>query len=678
MTTLATLTVKVIGDTTDLESKVSKTSSFIDSAAAKMRQAGTVLSATITAPLALMGIKAVDAASDLDESMNKVKVVFENTSESVINFSKTSDQSLGLSQQKALEAAGTFGNLFDAMGVGETVGTDMSTSLVQLAADLASFNNIDPTEALEKLRSGIVGETEPMRQLGVNLAETAVQQKAFEMGLGETADELTFQDKVLARYALMMEQTKNAQGDFARTSDGFANSQRIVKAQLENVAATIGQILLPYAKKLLDWVQDGIKWFQRLSPEGQRLAVIIAVVAAAVGPLLLFLGFLIPAISAVAGVIGTLISVAFSPLGLVIGLIIGLVALLYLAWTNNWGGIQEKTAVVIEYIKGIIAAFIETVRAWWDAHGAEVLATINNLWTLAQEIFRAALEFITSNVSAALEFIRAWWSQHGEAVMTIVNAFWNLIKTVVNAGITFIRNLITTVLDFLKAFWQRHGEEITARFTAVWEMLKTIVKNGMEFIGQIIDAIAAAIKGDWTAFGEHLGNAARIAWDSIKLIFTTAKDNLISTVRILIAEIQRVWNSIDWGQLGKTVVDALIKAILSGLARIIAAAKRVAQAAIDAVKGVFKAKSPSRAFMEIGENAIKGLLIPFEDRDKTKTTVRRLASTLTDFPAIEGNQTTDSSQNRSVENHYYLNTTTKYEPEESIIDKLRILQLSLT
>ena len=104
----------------------------------------------------------------------------------------------------------------------------MSTGLVQLAADLASFNNLNPEEVFLKLQSGIVGEVEPMRALGVNLSAAAVNAKALQMGLVNANGELTEQAKIMARYALIMEQTGNAQGDFARTSDGLANSTRIL------------------------------------------------------------------------------------------------------------------------------------------------------------------------------------------------------------------------------------------------------------------------------------------------------------------------------------------------------------------------------------------------------------------------------------------------------------------
>src|SRR3989304_383720 len=233
---------KVKGDVTGLE-KALKTMGT-----SAMRTGG-ILTAGVTLPLVGMATVAVKAASDLAESMNKVNVVFGESAVEVKEFSENAASSLGMSNQAALEAAGTFGNLFTSMGLTRDEAAGMSTDLLTLAADLSSFNNIDPTVALEKLRSGLVGEVEPLRALGVNLSEAAVEAKALELGIIDAGEEMTSAQKVTARYALIIEQTKNAQGDFARTSDGLANSTRILKAQFQDAAAELGQALLPGARR---------------------------------------------------------------------------------------------------------------------------------------------------------------------------------------------------------------------------------------------------------------------------------------------------------------------------------------------------------------------------------------------------------------------------------------------
>ena len=186
----------------------------------------------------------VSSASDLAESASKVNVVFGKMAPPVQEFSRLAD-AIGLSDQQALAATGTFGNLFVSMGMSQQEAANMSVDIVKLAADLASFNNIGVDEALEKLRAGLVGETEPLRALGVNLSAAAVESKALEMGLAATKGELTAADKATASYKLILEQTTTAQGDFERTSGGLANKQRMLKADVADLQAEIGQKLVP-------------------------------------------------------------------------------------------------------------------------------------------------------------------------------------------------------------------------------------------------------------------------------------------------------------------------------------------------------------------------------------------------------------------------------------------------
>ena len=157
---------------------------------------------------------AIGVASDLEESLSKTNVVFGALSKNVQNFATNAPQALGLSTAAALEATSTFGNLFVALGLTQAEAADLSPEIVQLAADLASFNDIEVGDAIEKLRSGLVGEAEPLRVLGVNINEATTKAKAFELGLVGANGVVSEAAKVQARYALILEQTGTAAGGF--------------------------------------------------------------------------------------------------------------------------------------------------------------------------------------------------------------------------------------------------------------------------------------------------------------------------------------------------------------------------------------------------------------------------------------------------------------------------------
>jgi hypothetical protein len=190
---------------------------------------------------------AINAASDLSETLSKSNVVFGQSAQTISAWGDTTAEALGLSKQAAVEAAASFGNLFTGMGLSQGAAAGMSQDIVQLAGDLASFNNIGTDEALQKLRSGLVGEAEPLRSVGVLLNEATVNAKAAELGFTRVNGAFTEAQKVQARYAIILEQTKTAQGDFARTSDGLANSQRIANAEIQDAMAKLGEALVPFA-----------------------------------------------------------------------------------------------------------------------------------------------------------------------------------------------------------------------------------------------------------------------------------------------------------------------------------------------------------------------------------------------------------------------------------------------
>jgi len=219
----------------------------------KMRDGVKLAAAAAAVAVGLFAKKSIDVASDISESTSKINVVFGKSSKSVLDFAETSATSLGISKRAALEAAGTFGNLFVSLKLPQAEAAKMSTKMLTLAADMASFNNATPAEALEAIRSGLVGETEPLRRFGVNMNDATLRNEALKEGLIKTTkDALSPAVKAQAAYGLMLAQTGTAQGDFAKTSGGLANQQRILAARFEDLQGELGAKLLPVVNKLMD------------------------------------------------------------------------------------------------------------------------------------------------------------------------------------------------------------------------------------------------------------------------------------------------------------------------------------------------------------------------------------------------------------------------------------------
>lgn len=183
----------------------------------------------------------IDLGSDLAEVQNVVDVTFSKMNEQVNNFAQNAVFQFGLSETMAKQYTGTFGAMAKAFGFVESEAYAMSTTLTGLAGDVASFYNITQGEAYTKLKSVFTGETESLKDLGVVMTQTALDQFALANGYGKTTAKMTEQEKVALRYAFVQQQLSLAQGDFARTSDSWANQVRILKLQFDSLRASLGQ-----------------------------------------------------------------------------------------------------------------------------------------------------------------------------------------------------------------------------------------------------------------------------------------------------------------------------------------------------------------------------------------------------------------------------------------------------
>jgi len=199
---------------------------------------------------------AIKAASDFEESAAKVDVIFGQASKSVKDFASTAAVSLGQSKQDVLNAAGVFGTFGKAAGLaGEDLGL-FTTDFVTLATDLASFNNSTPEEAVMASGAALRGESEPLRRYGILLDDATLKAEATSLGIYKGNKALTSQQKILAAQSAIYKQSGDAQGDFARTADGLANSQRTLTALFKNLQIELGQKLLPVTTDFVNALID--------------------------------------------------------------------------------------------------------------------------------------------------------------------------------------------------------------------------------------------------------------------------------------------------------------------------------------------------------------------------------------------------------------------------------------
>lgn len=204
------------------------------------------------------------AASDLQEVQNVVDVTFGDDATVIENWSKRANTAFGLTELQAKKYTSTLGAMMKSSGLTGKAITSMSTDLAGLTADMASFYNLDFEEAFEKIRAGISGETEPLKQLGINMSVANLEAYALSQGIDKAYESMSQAEQVTLRYNYLMEATADAQGDFARTSDSLANSQRVLANNFETLKANLGEVLLPVVNGAVEAI-NGL--FDALTPE---------------------------------------------------------------------------------------------------------------------------------------------------------------------------------------------------------------------------------------------------------------------------------------------------------------------------------------------------------------------------------------------------------------------------
>lgn len=232
-------------DTTGVQNGVSAIKQSFNGLGSAVKKIGLLIGgAFAVGKLVQFGKECVELGSDLAEVQNVVDVTFATMSDKVNEFAKNAMTSAGLSETMAKRYVGTFGAMSKSFGFSEAQAYDMSTALTQLTGDVASFYNISQDLAYIKLKSVFTGETETLKDIGVVMTQSALDQYALANGYGKTTSEMTEQEKVALRLAFVQKQLSAASGDFIRTSDSWANQVRVMQLQLQSLKATVGQGLI--------------------------------------------------------------------------------------------------------------------------------------------------------------------------------------------------------------------------------------------------------------------------------------------------------------------------------------------------------------------------------------------------------------------------------------------------
>lgn len=572
-----TLSAKITGDSSgfdkaiqsaektasSFEKRMESISSKAKSIGDKLSGIGTALTVGVTTPLAVAGKGMVDAASDFDENLNKISVAFGDSADGVKAWADTATQSFGLSMNQALEATSLFGDMATSMGISQSEAASMSTSLAGLAGDMASFKNIGIDEAMTALNGVFTGETESLKQLGIVMTEVNLQE--FADGLGLVYDDMTQAEKVQLRYNYVMAMSKNAIGDYARTSDGTANSMRTFQASVENLAITLGQNLLPIVTPIIQKATEMVNAFAAADPELQQLILKIAWIAAVAGPALLVVGKMVSVFGSVSGAIGMLsgkisalggmkaiLSGVFtaitSPAGIAVAAITALVAAFAYLMTTNEGfrnSIMQTVTTIGQSLMPIIQALMPVIQ-----NIATVLATtISSVLQALAPVLAQIVAMIGQIVSTVAPLIAQLVSQLAPILTTIIQTVGNIVSavlppviTIINAIMGAIEELLPPIMSVLSTVIDVVSQIITA-ITPIISFVAGVISDIMGIISPIISFIAGVISSIISVISPIASTVASV----FSAIFSTISgimNKVGSVIKTVFGGIKSAWNGL--------------------------------------------------------------------------------------------------------------------------------------
>lgn len=381
--------------------------------------------------------------------------------------------------------------------IGEDVFPMATETMLDMSQALGQDLKSSATQLGKALQDPIVGVT-ALRRVGVNFTE---EQQDMIKSLVESGQVMEAQKFILKELQTEFGGSAQAAGET------MAGQLKILETEFGNVKEELGTAFLPVlkdlvgmAKELMPYIQQAVGWFSNLPTPVKTGVAALGGLLAIAGPLIGAISSIVSVASALGPVLAAIAGVITGPVGIAIVAIIGLLALLYAAWTNNWGGIRDFGMKLWEDIKAGFQAFTQFLRQLWEADFGGIRSYFETVWT-------------------------------------VITSLWN--------------------------------------------------------------AISAAFRGDWTAFGQYLRQAWDAVWNFIVGRIQASVQNILNLAQMIVNGIRAAFQ-IDWGELGRRIIEGLVNALKNGAKIVADMARQVAKAALDAAKGFLGIESPSKAFMELG------------------------------------------------------------------------------
>ena len=490
-------------------------------------------------------------ASNLQEVQNVVDVTFEESAGIINDWATKAASAYGMSELSAKQYTGTIGAMFKSMGLADEQVLSMSSDMVGLAGDFASFYNLEHEEAFNKIRAGISGETEPLKQLGINMSVANLEAFALSQGIDKSYNSMTQAEQATLRYNYLMSVSADAQGDFARTSGSYANQLRIAQLNMENLATGIGAKLLPICNEALTIFNDMFSGTMDISTGFSKLTEMVVNLA---NDLLNSL----PQIAETAGqIITSFASGITAMLPQLVPVATSVITTLVSTFSSN---VAQITTAAVQIILTLAEALINSLPELLNAAIQIVVALVNGITQALPVLVPAIVSAVILMVNTLLANVPLILQTGIDLLMALVDA----IPTVVTALVQNLPTIITTIIDALiESIPLLIGAAIEL-FMALVEAIPIIVVELVKALPQIVTAIIQGLARLpellWNILTECVGKF--ISWgDQSENEGAQGSQSFLTQVINIIKELPaRVW---EWLQNAITNISSFFNDILN-------------------------------------------------------------------------------------------------------------------
>lgn len=558
--------------------------------------------ATMGTALAAAGIaegfkEVIGQAADLSAAVGATKQVFGDAASGMLDWSKTTATTLGLSQSEALNATKVFGGFFTAVGMGSKEAAGMSQSWATMAGNLAAFADLPTADAIDAITGALRGEMDPLQKYIPTVSAAAVAQKAMELSGKKNASALTQQDKAAALNALMMESVANKAGAAERAQGGYAVQMEKLKAQAKDAAASLGSVFLPaltggmrfinetaipamkkfgeFIGPKLKGMLDGIGGFKPpkalidVAQSEQVTSIVdkaksgfmslqpsISKALSTVTPILSAFGDTagamfskaVPQIKAIFGTVGDIVGQVFATIKAQIDLWVSVVQFIWQNFGSNilayvstaFAAIVNVIQGVLNIVKGIFNVVIGLLTGDWAKAWDGVKGIVSGAWQAILGIFNLMKAGVTLLGQAIGKILSGAWSLIASAAVAAWNGIknaianaWSAIKSAISSAVSSLGSLVASGWNAVKSATVAAWEAVKSATTSAWNSIKAFFSGWWSGVKSLASSGGSAVQGAISAAWNAVKSATTAAWNGIKGAVTSGIGNVISTVKSL-------------------------------------------------------------------------------------------------------------------------------------------------